>query len=219
MYVFPFNTCEVPDNNSLVKQPVSALINLISTIILFYLSTKAKTNMVSFLLFCYALFELWHTISHIVHLENKDLQTNVVHILGYLIAFSSLWSIQQLSGKVNSMLFYIILTIIVVIDLYTWSEIKGMWTILTGLSIFAFIIFGSIDKLNPQFQNSLPFFIIGLLVLFLLFVNENINCDKMLEYHIFPYHAIIEVLGLIMFVALSKQFLNWESYIFSKNNL
>jgi hypothetical protein len=35
-----------------------------------------------------------------------------------------------------------------------------VWTILTGLSIFAFIIFGSIDKLNPQFQNSLPFFII-----------------------------------------------------------
>ena len=215
MYVFPFNTCEVPDNDSLVKQPVSAVINLISTIILFYLATKAKTTHVSFLLFCYGLFELWHTISHIVHIENnKYLQTNVVHILGYLIAFSSLWSIQQLSGKVNSMLFYKILAIIVLIDLYTWVEIKGVWTIFTGLSIFAFIIFGSIDKLSPQFQNSLPLFISGLLLLFILFVNENINCDKMLKYHKFPYHAIIEVLGLIMFVALSKQFLNWEKLYF-----
>jgi hypothetical protein len=212
MYVFPFNTCEVPDNNSLVKQPASALINLISTIILFYLATKAQTIHVSFLLFCYGLFELWHTFSHVVHLKNKHMQTNVVHILGYLIAFSSLWCIQELSGKVNSRLFYKILAIIVLIDLYTWVEIKGVWTIFTGLSIFAFIIFGSIDKLSPQFKDILPYFILGLLLLFMLFVNENINCDKMLEYHIFPYHAIIEVLGLIMFVALSKQFLHLESY-------
>ena len=112
------------------------------------------------------------------------------------------------------MLFYKILAIIVLIDLYTWVEIKGVWTIFTGLSIFAFIIFGSIDKLSPQFQNSLPLFISGLLLLFILFVNENINCDKMLKYHKFPYHAIIEVLGLIMFVALSKQFLNWEKLYF-----
>jgi hypothetical protein len=102
----------------------------------------------------------------------------------------------------------------IIIDLYIWIKIKGIWTIFTGLSIFAIIIFGSIDKLNSQFKSSIPYFLIGLLLLFILVVNENRNCDKMLEYHIFPYHAIIEVLGLIMFVALSKQFLYWESQIY-----
>lgn len=40
---FPFNTCEKPDTNNLIAQPVSASINLLSCIILLFLLCKAKT--------------------------------------------------------------------------------------------------------------------------------------------------------------------------------
>jgi len=58
MFLFPFTTCEVPNNHSFIKQPVSALVNFIATIILFYMATKAKTIHVSFALFCYGKYKI-----------------------------------------------------------------------------------------------------------------------------------------------------------------
>ena len=210
MFVFPFTTCEIPENDSFVKQPFSAFINFLSSIILIYFAFCSKTTCVQWTLFSYFLFEIWHTFSHIQHLEDKTIQTNVVHVLGYLIAFSSLWSIEKLSGQKNSTNFYIILSLIVCIDIFTWFKIKGISTIFTGLFIFAFIVFGSIHKLSPNFKKSIPFLISGLILLFVLFVNENRNCQKMLEYKKFPYHAIIEVVGLVLFTTLALLFLDWE---------
>lgn len=209
-FVFPFTTCEIPTKSD-IEQPVSALVNLFSTIVLLFLTFKAKSIPVRLTLFCYAMFEAFHTFSHVKHLNNmKLLQTNIVHILGYLIAFTSLWSINTLSKKRNSVIFYIILSVMVFIDLLIWFNLKGIYTIFSGLSIFAIIIFGSYSNLHPCFQKAIPYLLLGLLLIFLLFVNENYNCERMIEIYKFPYHAIIEVVGFVLFIVLGNLFLKWD---------
>ena len=41
-YTFPFSTCEIPDEDSAIAQPVSMGINLFSTVALFVAATYAQ---------------------------------------------------------------------------------------------------------------------------------------------------------------------------------
>jgi hypothetical protein len=78
------------------------------------------------------------------------------------------------------------------------------------LSLLAFIIFSSYNKLPKFFRKAIPFLAIGLIILFALELNEAYNCEKMLEYMDFPYHAFVEIVGLLLFTSLTYFFYKWE---------
>lgn len=63
-----------------------------------------KTKPVRILLGAYALFEAWHAFSHIKHIPGNA-QTNVVHVLGYMMAFATLFAIVSLSKMKLSPIF------------------------------------------------------------------------------------------------------------------
>ena len=84
-YTFPFKTCETPNKKG-IAQPYSAFLNLISSLIILYFLFKSKSNSSKLLLFSILLFELNHTFSHTIHLNN-NIQVFVTHLLAYLVNF------------------------------------------------------------------------------------------------------------------------------------
>ncbi len=82
---FPFNTCEEPNKKAWVAQPVSAFINFITCLILIYFFLKAKTTIIRLLILAFILFEIFHTFSHITHIDGT-IQSNIIHGIWYYLS-------------------------------------------------------------------------------------------------------------------------------------
>lgn len=208
--VFPFFTCETPKSNAFIAQPISAAINLLTVLTLVYIYTQTSSLPAHIAITSYIAFEAWHTFSHVKHLQST-IQTNVVHTLGYAMSAATLAAILMTSAanknhQTPHTCFWIALFIVISIDLMVWGHVGGIYTIFTGLSILAVIIIGLYPQLPTKLKVRLPFMLLGLLLLAALFVNEAVNCDKMMEAYTFPYHAAIEIVGFVLFVALASSF-------------
>lgn len=167
---------------------------------------------VKLMFFSFVLFELWHSFSHSFHISS-EIQTLISHILNYCMSFTILFTILVLSNTYISTTLIFILLIVIIIDLYVFVKIKGFYTILTGLSIISIILVSQYYKLSKLFQRMIPIILLLLLIISLLFINEALNCQKMLKLYNFPYHAIIEIIGLILFSLVGFIFLKWDSTI------
>jgi hypothetical protein len=192
-----------------VAQPVSTVVNAITCATLIGLASIAKTTPVRAALGTYALFEAWHAYSHAKHVPGAA-QANVVHLLAYAMAFATLNAILSLSKGRLSDLQLLAISCAVLIDLYFFVFVKGLWTVLSGLLVFAIIVFGNYEKLPALFRNCAPYLIAGLFLLFGLLVNETYNCERMMRFQAWPYHAAVEITGLALFVAIAVLFLKWE---------
>lgn len=193
-------------------QPMSALINLLTCIILCIFVGISKTYPVMIMFIAYLLFELWHTASHIQHIPGH-LQTNVVHILGYLLSFTTLISILYLSKKGLPIHIIALLIITIIVDVYIWRFIGGIWTVVFGLLILSIIVIGSYQILPAYFKKNLIWLAFGLVILLSLIYNESVNCHKMMQIYEFPYHMFVELIGLMLFASLSYNFYVWEAKI------
>ena len=151
---FPFKTCEEPNKNTWIAQPVSAFINMITSIILIYFFLKAKTLIIKLLILSFIAFEIFHTYSHIKHI-NGAIQSNIIH---------------------------------------------GIWYFLTFMILIASV------KMTNKYPNLYTKII-------LLLINEKYNCEYMIKYAKLPYHAIIEIIGMLLFIILSYVFLKSEKYL------
>jgi hypothetical protein len=206
---FPFTTCET-NTKGVVSQPFSATVNAITCLLLLSLSFFASTNPIRLLLISFTSFEAWHTFSHVKHIEG-NIQTNVVHGLAYFMAFSTLYAILHLSKNVVSIFLSFLIISSVIIDVYIFFYVKGIWNVLSGLVIFAVIVFGNYHSLPRFFKEFVPYLIMGLILLFVLIANESYNCEKMTIWKNLPYHVAIEIIGFFLFTSLSYLFLKWES--------
>ena len=213
-FIFPFSTCEKCNEKGFIKQPVSAFINFITVIILLIAITYAKTLPLQLMLLSYACFEIWHTFSHIRHIPGT-IQTNVVHILGYAMSFATLYVILTFSKSVPGLWFLIFLITAIIIDIYITLHVKGVYTVFSGLLIFVVIVLGNLTSFPSFLRTWIPVLIIFLSILFALFWNEAQNCKKMMDYKVLPYHAMVEIIGLILFTQLAWIFLCWENKILS----
>ena len=45
----------------------------------------------------------------------------------------------------------------------------------------------------------------------LFLINEKINCENMMKFAKLPYHAIIEIIGMILFITLAYIFLKSDN--------
>ena len=209
-YIFPFSTCERSDTSSWLAQPYSAFVNATSTLILLAMMIQADPLVSKLALLSYALFEGWHTFSHMVHVQG-EIQTLVVHILGYLISFTTLAAIIILSRSgMPAWWFLLGLAVIIAIDIVLFIKVGGLPIIISGLAIFAFIVAANYKLLPPHFYYLLPYFMVGLALLIALFVNESYNCQSMMEARQLPYHAITEIVGLVLFTMLGWCFVKWR---------
>jgi hypothetical protein len=204
-YTFPFNTCEKNNKNG-IAQPYSALFNIINCLIILYFLLKTKHFYSFILLFAILCFELFHVFSHIVHIKGT-IQTNVTHILTYLINFSFLYVFYFHTKKIPSYEFIFYLIILVCFDIYSLFYLSIVFYILSQAIIMISILVYYYPLLPKFIQNSLYKIIFFISIIILLFLNEKYNCEKMMSiYPYFPYHIFIEISGIILFYIICSNF-------------
>jgi len=209
-YTFPFNTCETIHDNT-IAQPVSTIINLLSAAVLSVMVLFANHLYTQILFIIFAAFEFYHALSHTRH---RHYDKYVIHILSYILAFSLWYTIHALVRLDHMPLLPVILiSVAILADIvaYTLTRGHGISTIITGLLVISVAAMSYWPYMPKRIRIRFITLIAGIGVLILLFINEMVNCNLMLKYKRFPYHAIIEIWGLLLFILLGTTFISWES--------
>ena len=207
VYTFPFDTCETPKNNG-IAQPYSVFINLISCLIIFYFLLQTKNYYAFILLLSLLLFELFHTLSHFIHIKGKFLYTSI-HINGFLINLSLLHFLYRYTNKLPNIYYIIFLLLILLCDIYFFFNFSFIYFVLTQFILLVAILFYYYNFLPTNVQYNLKIILVSIFIIYIAFINEKINCKNMLKlYPNFPFHMIIEMLGIIPIYLLSYTFYN-----------
>lgn len=209
---FPFNTCEEPNKNNLIAQPVSAFINMITSIILIYFFLKAKTIIIKLLILAFILFELFHTYSHIKHIDGT-IQSNIIHGIWYFLSIMVLIASIKITNKYPNIYTIIILLIIIIIDINLFFLPNKLYMIFTALTLPIVIVISYYKSYPIQIKKAIPYLISLLIIVGIFLINEKFNCEYMMKIAKLPYHAIIEIIGMILFITLAYVFLQSEKYI------
>lgn len=212
-YTFPFDTCESPSGTK-VAQPVSVFVNLISVCIIVYFLIQSS-HLPTRLFFTILLaFEAWHTFSHIRHIPGY-IQVRIIHSLVYALNAAILYMLIVFTGIVPSKQFILLLASIVLLDLIAFWKLPMIVYFTTSLILTATIIIAFLPHVPRSLRLYLQQFLVILVILVLLFVNESFNCKRMMDYVKFPYHALIESVGVIAFILLGFTFSKWDSLLTS----
>jgi hypothetical protein len=204
-YTFPFNTCEKV-NESGVVQPYSAIANMVTCGIVFYFLLKTKNIHTFFLLVCILAFEMFHTFSHVVHIEGS-MQINITHMLAYSVNIAMLNLFYHYTGVLPSNLFLLFLGSLIALDMYTFFNLSIVYYLISFLMMFISILFYYYPLLPDYIQNSIKTVFYIEIIVVLLFLNETCNCEKMLEFYPdFPYHIFIEFAGMYAFYVICSNF-------------
>jgi hypothetical protein len=85
--------------------------------------------------------------------------------------------------------------------------------VFTALTLPVVIVLSYYNLYPIYIKKAIPY-LIGLLIIVGIFlINEKNNCENMMKYAKLPYHAIIEILGMLLFTLLAYVFLQSEKYI------
>ncbi len=83
----------------------------------------------------------------------------------------------------------------------------------SGLGVFAAVVLSQWASLPKYLKAQLPTLLLGVGGLLLLFANEAINCQRMLEWWPLPYHAAIEATGCWLFYRLATAARRWDAAV------
>jgi hypothetical protein len=208
---FPFNTCEEPNKKSWVAQPISAFINMITCLILIYFFLQAKTSIIRLLILSFILFEIFHTFSHITHIDGT-IQSNIIHGIWYFLSFMVLIASIKITKQYPNIYTILILLTIIIIDINLFFQANKLYMVFTALTLPVVIVISYYNLYPICIKKAIPYLIALLIILGLVLINEKINCLNMMKYAKLPYHAIIEIIGMILFTLLSYIFLQTEKY-------
>jgi hypothetical protein len=201
-YTFPFNTCETPYKKG-IAQPYSVFFNLISCFIIIYFLYTSKNNSSKVLLFSILLFELFHTFSHSVHLNNKS-QIIITHMLAYFVNLCYFITLYNYSKYLPNNIFLLYLLIIILFDIYAFQKLPFIFYLSSQFLIFISLFLYYYSYFPIDIKNKIPFIFILTLLILLLFINESYNCKKMLEkYNWFPFHILIEITAIFIVYNIS----------------
>ena len=204
-YTFPFNTCEMP-NKTGIAQPYSAFLNLISCFIIVYFLLETKNNSSKLLLFSILLFEIFHTFSHSVHLNNNS-QIVITHLLAYFVNFCYLFALYCYSNVFPSREFLLYLLVIVAFDIYAFQYLPFVFYLSTQFLLFISLFVYYYSYFSTEIKNKIPFIFILTLVILLLFINETYNGKYLLKtYNAFPFHVFIEITAIFIVYNISSIF-------------
>jgi hypothetical protein len=175
---------------------------------------------VKILLLTFIIFQIWHAFSHAQHID-ADVQSNIVHVILYLVYAALIFSISSLSTQRCNSSVWLILLFFVFIDLFIWYNVRGFWMVVSGLQLLTVVMICFYGMLPDFVKTAIPWLVAGVGILILMIYNEEKNCDKMLKWASLPYHAIVEIIGLGLFVALAYLFTSWDQkfILFTKSRV
>lgn len=208
-YLFPFSTCEVPQPSG-VAQPYSLVVNLVSMVVILYFLTQARRVSTRLVLISILLFEAWHAFSHAVHIPGK-MQINVMHLLAYGVNLGYLYFLYDCAKKLPNRWLMVTMVLIVMFDIYAFYNLSFLYYFVSQLVLFLVILAAYREILPGSY---LVLLVTLVILLVLLFLNESRNCGAMMGYAKFPYHAIIEAVGVLIFICIGSMFLTMEKTTF-----
>lgn len=200
-YNFPFDTCEKPYEDG-ITQPYSVAINSIVCIMIFYFLCKSQSFQSFLLLFSILCFELFHVFSHTIHIKGH-IQTNIIHILAYLVNITLFYLLTKYSYPSSVFLFFCFT--IILFDIYAVFFMNVIYQIISQIVLLSFILtyYTSTIKKYVNQNAIMLFLVLGIL----LIVNEKYNCHTMqIFYPDFPYHIFIEIIIFVIFYLICSGF-------------
>ena len=204
-YTFPFSTCEKPNKNG-IAQPYSSLFNLINCFIILYYLLQTKQNYTFILLFFILCFELFHVFSHSVHISGS-IQINVTHMLSYCINIGLLFFFYNYTKKIPNIQFIILYICLIFFDIYVFCNMNVIYYIFSQALLFLSVLFYYYPTLDDNIKNIINIIYFIVILIIILFLNEKYNCEKMMSiYPHFPYHIFIEIVGIVLFYVICKNF-------------
>ena len=136
-----------------------------------------------------------------------DIQTNITHIITYLINAAFFYVFYNYTNKLPSYEFIFYLFILVCFDIYSLFNLSIVFYILSQAVIMISLLVYYFPLMPKFIQKSLYKIIFFVSIIILLFLNEKYNCKKMMYiYPNFPYHVFIEIIGIVLFYIISSNF-------------
>lgn len=177
-----------------------------SCFIIIYFLLITKSNASRLLLVAILLFELFHTFSHSVHLNNHS-QIIITHLLAYFVNFSYLYALYNYSKHFPSLIFLIYLLFVILFDIYAFINLPFIFYLSSQMLIFISLFLYYYKYFSKEIKNKIPL-IFGLTLFdVLLFINESYNCKKMLStINWFPFHVFIEIVAIFIVYNISSIF-------------
>jgi hypothetical protein len=201
---YPFDTCEKPQN--IIAQPYSVIFNIINTIIIFYYLLKTQTNHSKILMFSIFLFQCVHIFSHTKHIPGT-IQINITHFLSYFMNIAFLYVFYKYTLVIPANILLLCIFLFIILDIYAIYNLPVSYLILTQSLIFISSLYYYHKLLPDTLQNNIKYIIIVICIIIGLFINEKMNCQKMLnKYPNFPFHIFIEIFGILLFYILCSNF-------------
>jgi hypothetical protein len=204
-YLFPFNTCEKPREDG-IAQPYSAFFNVMTCCVIVYFLLKTKHSYSFLLLLSILIFEAFHVFSHMVHIPGP-MQINMTHALTYVMNAAFFNAFYQYTHVFPGVAFLLYMFTLITVDIYTFATSPFVYYLATQSLIFISLLF-YYYALLPKFVRQSIWYILALvIVVILLFLNETYNCRTMMSiYPHFPYHILIETVGILLFYVICSNF-------------
>jgi len=195
-FTFPFDTCESP-KSKFFAQPYSVFVNACSTLVVFYFLCKTRTTHAFLLLLSLLLFNISHTFSHFMHIQSR-IQVTIVHVLAFLLNITFFYALYKHTNKAPTLPFLLLLLGILSFDIYAFLNLPLLFYLFTFILFFVSVFLYYYSSLSATIKKSLLLLVVFIGIDYLGFVNEAMNCKKMLKYYPhFLFHAIIEVFILV----------------------
>jgi len=204
-YTFPFNTCEKPNKNG-IAQFYSSLFNVINCLNIFYFLLKTKKKYTFILLFFILCFEMFHVFSHSIHISGS-IQINITHMLSYCINIAFLFFFYNYVKKLPSNWFIVFYLLLIFLDIYMFCNMNVVYYIFSQALLFLSVLFYYYRFLTKNIKDKINIIFCLVILIIILFLNEKYNCEKMMSiYPYFPYHVIIEIIGIVLFYIICSNF-------------
>ena len=137
-YIFPFNTCEIPNNEG-IAQPYSASINFICSLIVIYFIINSNNIHSQLLLISILIFTLAHTYSHSIHITGNS-QFLLVHFSAILFSILLLNILYQKTKIYPSEMFIYLIIFLYIFDIYlVINNYSNIYSILSFIIIILMI--------------------------------------------------------------------------------
>lgn len=213
MSSFPGDTCEPIQKNAFIQQPYSAMVNLISIVILCIFATQSSSIQVSSVLFFLILFQMIHMVSHSWH-RNGSSQAILVHMTAYGILFTTWWTLQTYARIAPSLAIILLWLFLFGLDLMMLVlGAPTLYLILSVVVLFLLLFFMYRKVIVNKKNGLLIYWLMGSIILTIgLIGNEALHCQKMLKWKPLPYHVLVEMAGMLVFVLFSMLLIKMSSH-------
>lgn len=205
LWMFPHKTCEpMRPDEELISQPYSFWVNIaIVVAMVAFLFSKGITWRTRLAISSFAVFEVFHAMSHLAHWQEQHLQNTIVHMLAQAFAMGIAMCLYRRYGwkwRCQQLIFWAL-----AVDMMVVATAGKIYQVISGVGLLLSVVVSYFPMAEPFFQRRLLILAgFGVSIGVQIFV-EAACCNLWLAWNdTLPYHLHIELVGFTAFVFLAQ---------------